>query len=238
MSIDNNDLISELNLLQISDSFFPTGLYSTSNGLEALFLQKKISPSSSKEELLQIIQVLINQQIGPCDCVVVSNTIEFSQNDDIKSLIEFDEIIHATKGIKEIRESSVRSGIQLLKTIIEVNPDNKILNDYLVRIQSGEAIGTYPISFGICCNVLGIKRESALLSFLYGFVVSMVGAALRLGIIQHFEGQKIIHQLKPTVVKVVNENQNKTISEIWQFSPQIEIYQMLHEEIDSKMFIT
>ena len=30
--------------------------------------------------------------------------------------------------------------------------------------------------------------------FLYGFTVGIVGAALRLGLIQHIEGQKIIHR--------------------------------------------
>jgi urease accessory protein len=73
---------------------------------------------------------------------------------------------------------------------------------------------------------------------LYGFVVSNVGAALRLGMIQHFEGQKIIHNLKPLMTKIVKENSNKAIEEMWQFSPQIEINQMSHEEMDSKMFIT
>jgi len=73
---------------------------------------------------------------------------------------------------------------------------------------------------------------------LYGFVASNVGAALRLGMIQHFESQKIIHYLKPLIVKVAKENSNKTIAEMWQFFPQIEIYQMSHEKMDSKMFIT
>ena len=44
--------------------------------------------------------------------------------------------------------------------------------------------------------------------------------------------------LKPLMTKIVKENSSKTIEEMWQFSPQIEISQMYHEEMDSKMFIT
>ena len=37
-----DDLAKELDVMQLSDSFFPTGLFTTSNGLENLFLNKKV----------------------------------------------------------------------------------------------------------------------------------------------------------------------------------------------------
>ncbi len=74
--------------------------------------------------------------------------------------------------------------------------------------------------------------------FLYGFYVCFVGAALRLGLIHHFEGQKIIHNIKPIISQTIKEYSNKPLSEIWQFAPQMDIIQMSHEKMDSKMFIT
>jgi urease accessory protein len=73
---------------------------------------------------------------------------------------------------------------------------------------------------------------------LYGFVVSVIGAALRLGILQHLDGQKIIHELKPFILVSVKENMDKPLSSIWQFAPAIDIIQMKHEQMDSRMFIT
>jgi urease accessory protein len=73
---------------------------------------------------------------------------------------------------------------------------------------------------------------------LYGFLVSIVGAALRLGMVQHFEGQRIIHQLKPTILKTVKSNINRPLSSMWQFAPDIDIIQITHERMGSKMFIT
>ena len=73
---------------------------------------------------------------------------------------------------------------------------------------------------------------------LYGFTVGIVGAALRLGLIQHLEGQKIIHSIKPIISQTVKEYSNKSLLEIWQFAPQADIFQMSHEKMDSKMFIT
>jgi urease accessory protein len=90
----------------------------------------------------------------------------------------------------------------------------------------------------VCSHALGIDRERAALSFLYGFVVSVVGAALRLGVIQHLEGQEIIHELKPEVIGAIRESMDVPASEIWQFSPHLDICQMRHEKMDSRMFIT
>jgi len=73
---------------------------------------------------------------------------------------------------------------------------------------------------------------------LYGFAVSIVGAAMRLGILQHFEGQKIIHELRPVILATVLENIDRPISNMWQFAPILDILQMKHEALGSKMFIT
>jgi urease accessory protein len=73
---------------------------------------------------------------------------------------------------------------------------------------------------------------------LYSFTVSIIGAALRLGMLQHFEGQKLIHQLKPSILAAVANNINRPLSSIWQFTPGIDILQISHELMPSKMFIT
>ena len=53
---------------------------------------------------------------------------------------------------------------------------------------------------------------------LYGFSVSMVGAALRLGMLQHFDGQRIIHELKPIMSETVEKNIDRPLSSMWQFA--------------------
>ncbi|PIW33438.1 MAG: urease accessory protein, partial [Nitrosopumilales archaeon CG15_BIG_FIL_POST_REV_8_21_14_020_37_12] len=131
-----------------------------------------------------------------------------------------------------------RSGIQLIKCVTEFVKDNKILNQYQGNILENNVRGIFPVAFGICCNALKIKKEKSMAMMLYGFSVSVVGAALRLGLIQHFEGQKIIHKIKPIIAQTIQENANRTLSDMWQFAPQMDIVQMSHEKMDSKMFIT
>lgn len=233
MSID--EIEQELGVMQLSDSFFPTGIFSTSNGLEFLFAGKKIQGMT---DVIKLIRICINQQIGPSDCVALANVFDSANRHGLDEVVKTDNILFATKPIKEIRDASVRSGIQLIKCVTEFVKNDEILNQYQNNIIKNNAHGVFPVAFAICCNALKIKKEKSMMMMLYGFTVSIVGAALRLGLIQHFESQKIIHGIKPIISQTIKEYSNKSLLEMWQFAPQIDIAQMSHEKMDSKMFIT
>ncbi len=233
MNID--EIEQELGGMQLSDSFFPTGIFATSNGLEFLFKEKKIQ---NMTDVIEIIRINIIQQMGPSDCVALANAFDSANKHDFGKVIEADNIVFATKSIKEIRDASVRSGVQLIKCVSEFVKDDEILNQYKNNIIKNKACGIFPVAFAICCNALKIKKEKSMTMLLYGFTVGVVGAALRLGLIQHFEGQKIIHSIKPIISQTIKEYSNKTLYEMWQFAPQVDIIQMSHEKMDSKMFIT
>jgi urease accessory protein len=233
MNID--EIEQELGVMQLSDSFFPTGIFATSNGLEFLFTEKKIQGMT---DLIEIIRINIIQQLGPSDCVALANAFDCANKHDFDKVIEADSIVFATKSIKEIRNASVRSGVQLIKCVSEFVKDDEILNQYKDNIIKNKAHGIFPVAFAICCNALKIKKEKSMTMLLYGFTVGVVGAALRLGLIQHFEGQKIIHSIKPIISQTIREYSNKSLFEMWQFAPQVDIVQMSHEKMDSKMFIT
>jgi len=233
MNID--EIEQELGVMQLSDSFFPTGIFATSNGLEFLFTEKKIQGMT---DVIDMIRINIIQQMGPSDCVALANAFDSANKHDFDKVIEADNIVFATKSIKEIRNASVRSGVQLIKCVSEFVKDDEILNQYKNNIIKNEAHGIFPVAFAICCNALKIKKEKSMTMLLYGFTVGVVGAALRLGLIQHFEGQKIIHSIKPIISQTIKEYSNKSLFEMWQFAPQVDIIQMSHEKLDSKMFIT
>lgn len=233
MNID--EIEQELGVMQLSDSFFPTGIFATSNGLEFLFTEKKIQ---GMDDLIDLIRINIIQQIGPSDCVALANAFDSANQNDFDKVIEVDNVGFATKSIKEIRDASVRSGVQLIKCVSEFVTDDDILNQYKNNITENKIHGVFPIAFAVCCNALKIKKEKSMMMMLHGFTVGVVGAALRLGLIQHFEGQKIIHNIKPIISQTIKEYSNKSLFEMWQFAPQVDIVQMSHEKMDSKMFIT
>jgi urease accessory protein len=236
MSIDNIS-IEQISALQLSDSFFPTGMYTTSNGLEALFYKKQ-RKLYSPNELLEMIKAYLECQIGPADCTALGNSYDCSKRKDVGALVEIDRMIFSMKLIRDIREASARSGSQLIRCLVSFITNNEVLNSFNEMIKTGRATGVYPVAFAIACNALEISKKNAGLSMLYSFTVSMVGAALRLGMLQHYDGQRIIHELKPDISEIVEKCIERPLSSMWQFAPGIDIIQVKHERMNSKMFIT
>lgn len=232
--VDTKIGIADISTLQLSDSFFPTGLYATSSGLEALSQEKKLTSA----DISEFITIYLRQVMGPSDCTGLGNAYESSKKGDMASLNRTDEMIYYMKLVEEIRTASVRSGNQLLKSVISFSKNKKMIQKYQNAIKTGKATGVYPVSFGAVTASLHIPKKKAGIMLLYGFTVSVVGAALRLGIFDHFEGQKMIHNLGPVILQTVLENIDRPISSIWQFAPSLDILQMKHEKIISKMFIT
>lgn len=231
MHIDLDE--KEISILQLSDSFFPTGLYATSSGLEALSQTKKLK----SKDIFQFIIMQLQQVIGPSDCTAMGHAYESCKKNDIAELLHADELLYYMKLIEETRIASTRSGNQLLKCV-STFANKKILKEYQIAINKGKATGVYAVSFGVVTSSLGIPKKKAGMMLLYGLAVTIVGAALRLGILEHFEGQKIIHELGPVILHAVLENIDRPITSMWQFAPSLDILQMKHEALSSKMFIT
>jgi urease accessory protein len=235
MSIDKIS-IEELSIMQLCDSFFPTGMYTMSNGLEALFYSKKKVKDANG--LRDLIKVYIEHQIGPADCAALGNSYSYAQGSDLLKILEVDEILFSMKLVREIREATTRSGTQLLRCLSSFIINNEILNKYQEAIKVKQASGVYPVALAVASCALRIPKRKAGLMMLYAFSVSLVGAALRLGMIQHLEGQRIIHELKPCMLNTVNNNIDRPLTGMWQFVPDIDIIQITHERMGSKMFIT
>ena len=125
MGIDS--IQRRLGTLQLSDSFFPTGIYATSNGLESLFTARQIHGS---DDITKVIEVCITQQTGPSDCIVLSNTYDQITQGSLDNIIHIDNLSFAAKSIKEIRDASTRSGIQLVRCMTEFIKDDALLNHY------------------------------------------------------------------------------------------------------------
>jgi urease accessory protein len=228
--------MTDLSMLQLSDSFFPTGMYTMSSGLEAIFYSGRKKMDAA--ELRDLIKIYLEQQIGPADCTALGNAYKHASASNLTLLLEVDSTIVAMRLVQEIRSASIRSGTQLIKCIHSFVKNNKILADYANAIAAGQAAGPYPVALGVAANALAIPKHKAGIMLLYSFSVSIIAAALRLGMLKHLDGQRIIDELKPTIAKTVGTFIDRPLDGIWQFAPQIDIIQITHERMSSKMFIT
>ena len=165
---------SELTLMQLSDSFFPSGMYTMSNGLETVFDEKRIR---SESDVYDFLENILEQQLGPADSVALSNAYDCAKNGNIFGIIQCDEILHSMKLIEETRSASCRAGSQMMKCICAIS-STEILEVYSEKISKNESPGTHPVVAGVCSFVLGVKKEQARQMMMYGFCVSVTGLSL------------------------------------------------------------
>src|SRR2546430_2001065 len=77
----------EFFLMQLADSFFPSGMFGLSNGLESLAKHKRIR---NEEDVLNFIEQQIEFQLLPCDCIGFLNAMAAAKNRNIDELVEVD----------------------------------------------------------------------------------------------------------------------------------------------------
>ncbi len=222
-----------LSALQLSDSFFPTGLYTLSHGLEA-FVQSGLV---SKVDVEALLRDYLENVLGPADAVALSQAHQATEVRDLTRLMEIDRHLFAMKLVREARESSRRVGKRIVATAVQLTPTG-FLVDLRAAIDAGACPGTSAVALGAVAATFGIGRREAMLIQLYGFTASLLGAAMRLIRLGHDEAQGILARLKPQMVRVAQDNMTKGLEEMHAFAPLIDIMGMAHERAHIRLFIS
>jgi len=224
--------------MQLADSFFPSGMFGMSNGLESLAKHQRIK---NDKDVSSFIERQIEFQLVPCDCMIFLAAIHAVGNKNVDELVEIDNRFYSMRLVKEVRNASVRSGSQILNCVIQMASDKKeniTAKQFQKKIVSNKTPGTHPVSYAIAVNLFGISPESGIRMILYSFSQNIVAAAIRLGIVDHISGQKILTLLSAKINDISKNIKKESLDNIWQLTPLTDIFQMIHEHDSSKMFIT
>lgn len=228
----------EFFLMQLADSFFPSGMFGMSNGLESLAKHQRIR---NDKDVISFIERQIEFQLVPCDCMIFLAAINAIENKNIEELVEIDNRFYSMRLIREVRNASVRSGSQILNCVIQMTSDKKeniIAKQFQKKILSNKTPGTHPVCYAMAANLFGIPSESGIRMILYSFSQNIIAAAIRLGIIDHVSGQKVLTLLSTKINCISKNIEKESLDNIWQLTPLTDIFQMIHEHDSSKMFIT
>ena len=223
-----------LNLFQLCDSFFPSGSFAYSWGLETYTSEGLIRDRAG---LIRFIQGQITGLMSRCDCRVVSLTYQAAQKGDLAALIKVDTRLHSLKLVRETREGSLQTGRQLLK-VLQTLVDSSLLEAFAQEIREGRSFGHHPVVFGAGCQTLRSEREQAVLAHLYAAVSGLVSAGVRLIPLGHTDGQIALQALKPLILQTVEETRafEGTEEDLFGFAPALEIRAMKHEGLYSRLF--
>jgi urease accessory protein len=221
-----------LHTLQLADSFFPSGLYTLSHGLETYAHANLIAPQT----LAPLIGDLLRFGAGPSDGVALACAHRATPG-NLDDAVAADHRLTAVKLAREPREASLRTGRQLLSLATAVF-GGETVPAYAALVRRGGAPGNHAVALGLTMATLGIPRDQALAAELYAFAAGCLGALLRLALIDHRTAQTTLHHLIPLIADTTQENLHREVWEIGGCLPFAEIMAMRHETADVRLFAT
>lgn len=225
---------SFLALFQLTDSFFPTGAFAHSFGLETYVQQGLVKDAATLEELLSSS---LRYGIRNTDAIAMALAYKAAQKRNLDQLIDLDMHLTALKLPRESRQGSIQIGKQLLRNFRSLLED-ETLKAYADLIQSGRCVGHHAIVYGLVTAAASIDMHLALLGYLHIYVVGQVSAAVRLIPLGGTEGQMIIQRIRPELLEIVEFALQADMEDLGSFTPALDIRSMQHERLYSRLFIS
>jgi urease accessory protein len=225
---------SRFALMQLSDSFFPSGSFTLSHGLEALLHNHQIRSAQDVEAFLHL---LLYNKIGCSDLVALIHAYRASVAHQPDEIRRADTALYAQTLIQPARDAQQRSGQALLMVARSTWSDPQ-LDALQNEMDANLTPGLHPIVFAVVGRTVELSESDTCFAFLHSFVTSVVAVAIRLGILGHLSAQKLLHGMAPEMLTVATHAQTLSLSQMWSCTPTIDIAQMSHHSLYTRQFAT
>lgn len=222
-----------MQLLQMSDSAFPVGTFSFSNGLETAAYEKFVTDASSLHEY----SASIARQGAFTDGIAALHAHRETVKGNIEAVKKIDARLMMCKLNDEARLMLVRMGKKLSELAVRLLPDNEFASSWLSAINEGKTAGSYPVTQGIVFALRGLDEEALFASHQYGVINMVLGAALRCVRVSHYDTQRILDELMSEVPLMYEQASTLSIDDMNCFVPEMDIFASLHEKGAMRMFM-
>ena len=232
MNQSSSNITRKLALMQLADSFFPSGSFTLSHGLESLIQTQQLR---SPQDLVIFLQLLLRHKVGTSDVVALIHAYRGSARDDLDAVRQVDNYLFAQTVIATIRETQRKSGRALLMVANSTWQDEQL--QILDRdAASGKIYCLHPVIFAVVARAAGLEEEDTVIAFLHNFVTSLLGAAIRLSILGHKQAQQVLLHLAPEIEETYHTARSMNLEEMYSCTPSIDIAQMQHQKLSRRLF--
>lgn len=227
------NMTAAMRLLQFTDSTFPVGTFSFSNGLETASFEGIVSDSKSLRDFTKSQSV----QAAFSDGVAALASHRAYISGDYDAILEADAAIMRFKMNDEARLMLSRMGKKLAELAVKLFPGNDLVKRWLDDIRSGNTPGSYPASQGVAFAAAGVDEKALFASHQYGVINMVLSAALRCVKVSHYDTQEILFELSEAIEDLFRRAAVMTLDDTQAFFPQLDILASLHEKGNMRMFM-
>jgi urease accessory protein len=231
-------LTSQLSLLQVTDSGFPSGRYTLSHGLEAFAQSGHLDSPGRRSTLEALLSDSLLFAIGPSDGIALAcahRAAGTADRIDLDSVTRADERLTAVKLAREARDASTRTGRALLDTATSTLGATTML-EYAELVHTRRSPGNHAVVLGMLSAWFGMARLDAVTAELFAFSASWVAAAVRLALTDHRTAQGLLCRVRPMIVEAAISAVDGGVSQIASCTPLIDVMSMRHEHAELRLF--
>lgn len=229
----SSGIISTMRLLEMSDSQFPVGNFSFSNGLETASYEKVVHDMDTLRQYVQAASI----QSAFSDGIASIHAYRAAATDDYDAIRRADEEVILCKMNDEARQMMTRMGKKMAELTVHIVDGCGLMERFLSDIKAGEIAGTYPVAQAIAMHHAGISEADMFTSQQFGVVNMILGAALRCVRVSHYDTQKIAYEMAPVIAADYEKVKGLTYDDMRAFVPGMDIMASLHEKGSMRMFM-
>ena len=193
--------------LRFIDSFFPSGGYAFSSGLEAAVQAGAVR---NADDLSRYVADCLRMGLGTSDAVAVALAHRAATEENIHIACDADQELDAMKLCRELRGSSRQMGRQVIRTAAAHVSRKFMLHDFAARVESDQSPGHLAVCLGLTLGTFGWTRQSSVAAFLYQSAVGFVSAALKLLPIGQREAQRLLNHWTPLIDQLSRDAESRT----------------------------
>lgn len=221
-----------MRLLEFSDSAFPVGTFSFSNGLETVAFEGIVQDAQSLEQYTRTAL----QQTVYSDAIAALIAFRAAAHPDYDMIREADRQVILCKMNAEARQMLTRMGKKMAEICTQIS-DSPLMSRWLEDIKRNDTPGTYPVAQAIYFQENGSQEKDLFVAIEYGAINMILNAALRCVKVSHYETQSILYRLCSEAASDYETVKDLTFEDMRAFAPEMDIVASLHEKGKMRMFM-
>ncbi len=216
-----------LNLLQLTNSAFPVGAYSYSEGLEQLVAWGTIEDEPSLEHWLKrelkcgAIRV---------EAAVMLRAYQAAKLGNLEKLSYWNDWLRAARETEELREQSWQMGRALTRLLQQLEPQ------LMPMVKACGSDCNYAIAFAIVAAHWQITDKTAVLGYLHSWATNLIGAGVKLIPLGQTAAQQLLLKLHISIVESTAEILALPDDDLSSCTWGLALASMAHETQYSRLF--
>lgn len=221
-------------LLQAGDSFYPTGSYAHSFGLEGLVQEKVVHDRATLREFLRLSALPALRQ---AELPLAAHAWRALGKEDWSQVGGLCRLSSALKTSREARAAAENIGRQRAELMASLRA-HPLAAEFLKRAAAENWPFSPAVSAALEGRVLGAPLPAVLGGVYYASLASLLSAAMKLLRLGQNASQSLLTELLSEAPVVIAAAEAVPLGEIGWFNPWLDIAAARHEHADSRMFIS